>query len=101
MNEVKASDAQATALTSNLDKARRHLARFTPGPVRHLIAGEAVVDRRGATFETLCPVDNAPLARVAAGDAADIDAAARAAAAAFPAWRDMPAARRRKMHLYQ
>ena len=49
----------------------------------------------GKTFDTLCPVDNSVLAKVAAGDAADIDAAAKAAAAAFPAWRAVPGAKRR------
>jgi 5-carboxymethyl-2-hydroxymuconic-semialdehyde dehydrogenase len=83
------------AARGNLDKAERALAQFGGAPVRHLIAGEAVGSRSGRTFDTLSPVDNAVLATVAAGDAADIDAAARAATAAFPAWRAVPGARRR------
>jgi len=97
MDDVERRDGSASALAQNLDKAERYLARFKPGPVRHLIAGEAVASRDGATFETLCPVDNAPLARIAAGQAADVDAAARAAAAAFPVWRAMPSPKRRKI----
>jgi 5-carboxymethyl-2-hydroxymuconic-semialdehyde dehydrogenase len=83
----------APGLASNLDAAERALAQFEG--VRHFIAGEALVGRSGRTFETLCPVDNSVLARVVAGDAADIDAAAQAAAAAFPAWRAVSGARRR------
>ena len=85
----------ASSLAANLDKAEGYLAQFKGAPVRHLIAGEAVAGRSGKTFDTLCPVDNSVLAKVAAGDAADIDAAAKAAAAAFPAWRAVPGAKRR------
>src|SRR5262245_33531908 len=90
----KETDGKGGGLAANLDRAERALAEFQGGPVRHYIAGEAVASRSGQTFETLCPVDNAVLAKVAAGDAADIDAAAKAAAAAFPAWRRIPGAKR-------
>jgi 5-carboxymethyl-2-hydroxymuconic-semialdehyde dehydrogenase len=89
------SEASPKALVANLDKAERYLAPFKAAPVRHVIGGEEVPARSGKTFETLCPVDNSPLAAVAAGDAADIDAAAKAAAAAFPAWRAVSGAKRR------
>ncbi|HWB45477.1 MAG TPA: 5-carboxymethyl-2-hydroxymuconate semialdehyde dehydrogenase [Hyphomicrobiaceae bacterium] len=90
------SDSKGGAsLASNLDKAERYLAQFKATPVAHFIGGERVGARSGKTFETLSPVDNTALATVAAGDAADIDAAARAAAAAFPAWRATPGAKRR------
>lgn len=85
----------ATRLPANLAKAERALAQFKGATVPHLVAGEPVASRSGRAFETLSPVDNAPLATVAAGDAADIDGAARAAAAAFPAWRAIPGAKRR------
>ncbi|PZQ60227.1 MAG: betaine-aldehyde dehydrogenase [Phenylobacterium zucineum] len=39
-----------------------------------------------ATFEVLSPIDGAHLADVAAGGAAEVDAAVAAARAAFPAW---------------
>jgi 5-carboxymethyl-2-hydroxymuconic-semialdehyde dehydrogenase len=90
-----ADNGSAGGLQANLAKAERALAQFRAAPVRHLIAGEAVATRSGRTFSTLSPVDNTPLATVAAGDAGDIDAAARAAAAAFPAWRAVSGARRR------
>jgi 5-carboxymethyl-2-hydroxymuconic-semialdehyde dehydrogenase len=82
-------------LEANLAKAEHALAQFKGTPIPHLIAGEPVASRSGRTFDTLSPVDNTPLATVAAGDAADIDAAAKAAAAAFPTWRAIPGARRR------
>ena len=85
----------AASLDANLGKAEGYLAQFKRSPVKHLIAGEAVAGRSGKTFDTLSPVDNSVLAKVAAGDAADIDAAAKAAAAAFPAWRAIPGAKRR------
>jgi 5-carboxymethyl-2-hydroxymuconic-semialdehyde dehydrogenase len=89
------AEGKGAGSTANLDRAERALAQFKGAPVRHLIAGGAVESRAGRTFETLCPVDNSVLARVAAGDASDIDAAAKAAAAAFPAWRAVPGAKRR------
>jgi 5-carboxymethyl-2-hydroxymuconic-semialdehyde dehydrogenase len=89
------ANSGAASLAANLDKAERALARFRGAAVRHWIAGEAVESRDGRTFETLCPADNTLLATVAAGDAADIGAAARAAAAAFPAWRAISGAKRR------
>ncbi len=92
---TKSEGAPAKALEENLAKAERYLARFKAAPVRHLIAGEPVASVKGGSLETLCPVDNTVLAKVAAGDAADIDAAANAAAAAFPAWRAISGARRR------
>ena len=85
----------ASGLAANLDKAERWLKQFKGVPVRHFIAGESVAGHTGKTFDTLCPVDNSVLAKVAAGDAADVDAAAKAAAAAFPAWRAVSGARRR------
>jgi 5-carboxymethyl-2-hydroxymuconic-semialdehyde dehydrogenase len=85
----------ASSLATNIDRAEGYLAQFKHGTVRHFIAGEPGDGRSGKTFETLCPVDNSLLAKVAAGDAADIDRAAKAAAAAFPAWRAVPGAKRR------
>lgn len=51
----------------------------------------------GGWFDTRSPVDNSLIARVARGTPQDVDAAARAAAAAFPAWRDMPGSDRRRI----
>jgi 5-carboxymethyl-2-hydroxymuconic-semialdehyde dehydrogenase len=83
-------------LAANLEAARQHLARFTAGPVPHFVAGKPDAGS-GRTFDNLDPVDNTVLCRVAAGDAADVDRAARAAADAFPIWRDLDGARRRRI----
>ena len=72
-------------LDDNIAKADRYLARFREQGVPNQIAGQAVPALDGATFETISPVDLKPLARVARGGVADIDAAAKAAKAAFPA----------------
>ena len=82
-------------LAANLSSAAEALARVTAGPVLHLIAGERVASASAETFETLDPCTNEPQATVAAGGAPEIDRAARAAAAAFRPWRDVPGAKRR------
>ncbi|RWD03554.1 MAG: 5-carboxymethyl-2-hydroxymuconate semialdehyde dehydrogenase [Mesorhizobium sp.] len=84
-------------LQGNLNKADAYLARFKRDGVLNQIGGEAVPALDGATFETLSPVDLKPLASVARGGAADIDRAARAAKAAFPAWAAMPGEARKKL----
>lgn len=86
-----------TDLAANLARAEAFLARFRNDGVQNLIAGETVPAESGARFESISPVDLKPLATVARGDAADIDRAARAAKAAFPAWAAMPGDKRRKV----
>jgi 5-carboxymethyl-2-hydroxymuconic-semialdehyde dehydrogenase len=68
------------------DLAERHRPRFVDAPLGHFIGGTAVASASGATFENRSPIDGSPLGVVAAGDAADVDAAARAAQEAFPDW---------------
>ncbi|MDE0347072.1 MAG: 5-carboxymethyl-2-hydroxymuconate semialdehyde dehydrogenase, partial [Boseongicola sp.] len=53
------------------------------------------LDGSGGTFATVSPVDKSRICDVALGTAKDIDAAARAAHDAFPAWRDLPAKERK------
>ncbi len=58
---------------------------------RHFIGGEFVPSAAdGATFEVGEPGRGTPLARVAQGGAADIDAAVQAARAAYPGWSATP-----------
>jgi len=83
------------ALTANQARAAKFLARFQSGVVLHFIDGAPAASRTGATFETLDPATNQSQAMVASGDAADIDAAAKAAATAFPVWRAISGSRRR------
>jgi 5-carboxymethyl-2-hydroxymuconic-semialdehyde dehydrogenase len=84
-------------LEANCQEAERLLARFRSATLPHLINGTSDAGRSGRTFESVTPIDNSVIGTVAAGDAEDIDAAARAAAAAFETWRDMPAAERKKL----
>ena len=86
-----------TGFGENLAAAERHLARFAAQPTPHLIGGEATLGGSGATFTDRSPIDGAALGEVAAGDAADVDAAARAAACAFETWRAVPGTGRREI----
>ncbi|HEV3245615.1 MAG TPA: 5-carboxymethyl-2-hydroxymuconate semialdehyde dehydrogenase [Beijerinckiaceae bacterium] len=90
MNKPVAKDA----FLANTTAAERHLARFRGAPVAHLIAGVAE-HGTGATFDDLSPADNAVIAKVAAGGAAEIDKAAKAAMTAFPAWSALDGDKRR------
>ncbi|ESY26023.1 MULTISPECIES: 5-carboxymethyl-2-hydroxymuconate semialdehyde dehydrogenase [unclassified Mesorhizobium] len=84
-------------LEGNLKKAEAYLARFKRDGVLNQIGGEAEPAVDGSTFEAMSPVDLKPLAKVARGSAADIDRAAKAAKAAFPAWAAMPGDGRKKL----
>ncbi|MCL6282543.1 5-carboxymethyl-2-hydroxymuconate semialdehyde dehydrogenase [Ruegeria sp. 2012CJ41-6] len=85
-----------TALSQNIERLDGFLTRFRAKGIRHRIAGQ---DRGGSggTFPTISPVDKSVICDVARGDAADIDAAAQAAAAAFAGWRDTSAGERREI----
>lgn len=65
--------------------------------VKHFIDGAWADSVSGETFETATPIDGSFIASVASGDARDIDLAARAAARAFPAWRDLSGKERRRI----
>jgi len=65
----------------------------------HFIGGEWLAPAAGEYFETLDPSTGEKLASVAQGSSADIDAAVRAARAAFPKWRALPPHLRAR-HLY-
>ncbi len=84
-------------LNSNIEKLVGYLARFRADGVQNHIAGHAVPAQSGKAFDNASPVDESHICTVARGDASDIDAAAKAARDAFPAWRDMAAAERRKI----
>ena len=85
-----------TALNDNITKLSGFLARFQETGIQNRIAGE---DHPGSAgiFQTISPVDKSIICDVARGSDADIDTAAEAAKAAFPAWRDMPAVERKKI----
>jgi len=84
-------------LGRNIEKLDGYLARFRDQGISNQINGQAVPAADGETFETCSPVDNSLICQVARSDAEDIDQAAKAAKATFPAWRDMPSAERRQV----
>ncbi|MCA9928972.1 MAG: 5-carboxymethyl-2-hydroxymuconate semialdehyde dehydrogenase [Anaerolineales bacterium] len=84
-------------LTENLEKVAVYRAKIAERGVQNFINGEHVDAISGKTFENGSPIDSSLICTVAEGDAADIDAAAQAAKAAFPAWAAMPAKQRRNL----
>jgi 5-carboxymethyl-2-hydroxymuconic-semialdehyde dehydrogenase len=84
-------------LEDNLAKAESFLERFRTTGVRNQIAGEAVPAVSGETFESISPIDLEPICRVARSSSEDVDRAAMAAKAAFPAWAAMPGDKRKAM----
>ncbi len=87
-----------SALDTNIEKLSGFLARFKETGIKNRIAGEDV-DGAAGVFQSISPVDRSVICDVAHGTADDIDAAAKAAHAAFAEWRDMPAAERRRILL--
>lgn len=87
-----------STLAENLENLATHLDRFRVSGIQNRIAGKDCAGS-GGTFTTHSPVDKSVICDVARGDATDIDAAAKAAQEAFPAWRDMPALERKKILL--
>ncbi|WP_374384351.1 aldehyde dehydrogenase family protein [Dongia sp.] len=79
-------------------EARAWLARHVAG-FGHFIGGQFVAPQNGGYFDTSDPAKDKPLARVAQGDAADIDAAVKAARAAQTGWAALPGHARAR-HLY-
>ncbi len=82
-------------LTQNTEKLTSYLARFGADGVQNHIAGKTLPAASGKVFDNASPVDESHICTVAQSDGTDIGAAAQAAKAAFPAWRDMPATERR------
>ena len=86
-----------TELQQNLHKLQPILDRLRARGVPNRIAGQDVPAQSGASFDNHSPVDESFICTVARSGAADIDAATQAARAAFPGWRDFPAAERKKV----
>jgi len=82
-----------TDLATHLAKLDGHLARFRDKGILNLIGGADVAGQDW--FETRSPVDESLIAQVALGTAETVDAAAKAAKAAFPAWAALPGDRRK------
>jgi 5-carboxymethyl-2-hydroxymuconic-semialdehyde dehydrogenase len=91
------SSSTRSTLEANVAKAEKYLERFRASGVLNFIDGAPRAAQSSHTFETSSPIDGKVLASVAAGDAADVAAAAEAAQRAFPAWRDLPGGERRNL----
>jgi 5-carboxymethyl-2-hydroxymuconic-semialdehyde dehydrogenase len=85
-----------TVLDNNIIRLNGYLERFREMGIPNRIAGVDVAGSEGV-FQTTSPVDKSLICDVAHGAVGDIDAAAKAAAGAFAAWRDMPALERKKI----
>ena len=85
-----------TALAENIEKLQGYLARFQSAGIQNRIGGRDHAGS-GVPFTTISPVDKSVICTVARGTVDDIDAAAKAARDAFPAWRDMPVLERKKI----
>ena len=83
-------------LDQKIEKLNELLARFKKTGILNRVAGKDVPGSAGV-FSTISPVDKSAICDVARSDEADVDHAAETAAAAFPAWRDMPARERKKI----
>ena len=87
-------------LAENITKLESYLTRFKDAGVLNRINGKSVPAISGEVFDNHSPVDEAYICKVAKSGSADIDEAAKAAAEAFPAWRDL-AGTERKMILHK
>ncbi|MCA2012995.1 5-carboxymethyl-2-hydroxymuconate semialdehyde dehydrogenase [Cereibacter sphaeroides] len=81
-------------LATRLSQLDSHLARYREGGIVNLINGQDVPGS-GGSFETRSPVDDSLICAVSRSTAADVDAAAKAAKAAFPAWAAMDGTKRK------
>jgi len=80
---------------NNLSRAETYLSRFKNAPLGHFVDGEFYSNQ--STFTNFTPVDNTSIGEVSEGTETDMDKACEAAKKAFPAWRDMPGAERKKL----
>ncbi len=89
-------DNAMTALAQNIEKLSGYLARFKETGIMNRIAGKDCAGS-GGVFQTISPVNKSVICDVARGNESDVDAAAKSAADAFPAWCDLPALERKKI----
>jgi 5-carboxymethyl-2-hydroxymuconic-semialdehyde dehydrogenase len=82
---------------THLSQLRGLIDWIPDGGLPNLIGGQDVPAVGGGLFETRSPVDDSLICEVALGEAADIDAAAKAAKAAFPGWAAVSGAERKKI----
>jgi 5-carboxymethyl-2-hydroxymuconic-semialdehyde dehydrogenase len=88
--------APAGSLTENLALIEPLLATLRKAPLGHFINGREVAGG-SERFVNATPIDNSPIGEVWAGGAEQVNAAAEAAAAAFPPWKALSGARRKEI----
>ena len=86
-----------TDLSQALAKLEHYKAAIAGSGVKNRIGGQTCAARSGATFDNFSPVDESLICTAPRSDADDIDAAAKAAHAAFADWRDTSGAERKKI----
>jgi 5-carboxymethyl-2-hydroxymuconic-semialdehyde dehydrogenase len=86
-------------IETNLRKVQGFLERFRGAPLGHFIAGKAESGAAREIFDNVSPVDGRVINQVVCGDEQDVNAAALAAEAAFPAWRAKSGEERRAILL--
>ncbi len=86
-----------TTLNDNLAAAERLLERFRSSTLPHFIDGAHDDGTSGRHFESLTPIDNSVIGRVAQGSVEDIDKACRNAADAFEDWKNVSGKVRKKI----
>jgi len=91
------SNTRTGTTAANIEKAAHALERFRAAPLGHFIAGRSQPGTSGELFDDLSPIDGSRLCQVVCGNEQDVDAAAQAARAAFPAWRQVPGESRRAL----
>ena len=89
--------ASSATFEENLAAAGRHLARFAAEPTLHFIDGSETASASGETFANASPIDGTHLGDVAAGDQADVAAAAAATKASFQDWSATPGEQRKRI----
>jgi len=89
--------ASVHTFDENVAAADQYLDRFAHATTEHLIGGIATPSASGETFVNRSPVDGRVLGHVAAGAAADVDAAARGAHEAFGLWGSMAGGERKRI----
>lgn len=81
----------------NIDKLDGFLGRLKEHGIQHHINGEPVAAASGAVFDSTSPVDGSMICSIAKGSEDDIARATAAAKTAFPDWRNMAGAERKKI----
>lgn len=110
--KAKATKSKATKKTAKKTKAKAHKIKpgmvfeYDPAPegvkveiaakYGHFINGEFVNPKSGKYMETLNPATGEVLAKIAVGNAADVDTAVKSARAAFEKWSNLTGAERGK-----